>query len=317
MFKSLFLLSCVVGAVQAFFISPAALCSTSTRLYAEGGAPQYEKGKATVSKVEQLADASVMLHIDTKDKIDYEPGHVLALEIQGQPQDEDSHTYEDTKANGGWMRGPYTVSRATENSLDILLQVVGEKSKTFATAPLGTPLRFGGKFKVPILEGVDVDTTCKVVFISTGVGVGPCIGAIEKALSEETNSEFPPIQLLASYRTPIDIVLKEHLDELQDHHSEKFAWTPIISNQQGRLSSSEENLQLLAKSAAGVTDTHFHLIGNGQMVKEFQAGLKKAGVPDEKVTVEIYFNHKAEADADTVDRIAKVVKEVAAVYASS
>lgn len=39
------------------------------------------------------------------------------------------------------------------------------------------------------------------------------------------------------------------------------------------------------------------------MVGEFKAGLKKAGVPDEKFTVEMYFNHQAKADEDVVGRI--------------
>ena len=52
--------------------------------------------------------------------------------------------------------------------------------------------------------------------------------------------------------------------------------------------------------------------GRGQMVSEFKSGLQKAGVPDDKVTIEIYFNHKADVDTDVVDRIAAAVKETAA-----
>lgn len=319
MFKSLLLLSYTVGAINAFSVSPLLKQSitlrSSTRIYAADGAPQYEKSIATLAKVEEVGTASVMLHVETFDDIDYEPGHVLALEIEGRPQEEDSYTNEDTQANGGWMRGPYTISRANESSFDILLKVVGEKSKMFAASPPGTQVRFGGKFKVPILEGVDVDTTSKVVLISTGVGVGPCMGAIEKALAGD--GTFPPIHLFASFQSHDDVVSREYLDELQSLHSSKFGWTPIVSNEQGRLSSSEENLQSLLKAGAGLADTHFHLIGNGQMVQEFQAGLKNAGVPKDKVTVEMYFNHKAKVDEDTVDRIAKMVQEMAAMAASS
>ena len=50
--------------------------------------------------------------------------------------------------------------------------------------------------------------------------------------------------------------------------------------------------------------THFHLIGNGAMVNEWRAGLKGAGVPEDLVTTETYFNHKAEPDPAVVDRIA-------------
>merc|ERR1712151_406346 len=254
------------------------------------------------------------LHIDTSGPIDYDPGHVLALEIQ-QPDnlDEESKAYKDAKANGGWMRGPYTVSRATESSLDILIKVVGDKSKHFATSKPGTELKFGGKFKVPILKGISKESTKRIVLISTGVGVGPCIGAIEKALQQEEN-DFPPISLLASYRTDSEVVYKEHLDELQRKHPKSFSWKSIVTSKEGRLSASDDNLKLLQSNSDDgllLEETHYHLIGNGQLVQEFQAGLRKAGVPDDKVTVEMYFNHKAAKDMEAVDRISEAVTEMA------
>lgn len=262
-----------------------------------------------------------MLHIDTQDVVDYEPGHVLALEINAEDvsdleKDADSKTHKDAEENGGWMRGPYTVSRSTDKSLDILLKVVGEKSKRFASAEPGTPLQFGGKFHVPILEGVSVDTTKRVVFISTGVGIGPCVGAIEKAFEQE--SSFPPIDLIASYRTEEEIVYKDQLDKLQMEHPDKLSWKAVITSEQGRLSSSVNNLKALTETTypAGLDNTHYHLIGNAQMVSEFKAGLEKAGVPEGKVTVEMYFNHKAEQDAERVDRIAAAVLDTAAVSAA-
>ena len=44
--------------------------------------------------------------------------------------------------------------------------------------------------------------------------------------------------------------------------------------------------------------THFHLVGNGQFVAEFQKGLLDGGVAEERVTTEKYFNGKATPDAD-------------------
>jgi len=271
-----------------------------TRIFAEGGAPQYDKFNAILQQAEIVGEGSVMLHIDTGDIIiDYQPGHVLALEIQGE------NNAEDTLTNDGWMRGPYTVSRATDNSFDVLIKVVGDKSKRFASAEPGTCVKFGGKFKVPIVEGIQKDTVKRVVLISTGVGVGPCVGAIEQALED---SSFPPIELYASYRKSEEIAYGIHLDHLQEQYSERFAWKAIVSSEGGRLSASEENLQAIASPEGyEIHDTHYHLIGNAQMVKEFKAGLGKAGVPDEKVTVEMYFNHKAPVNDDVVDRIADAI----------
>lgn len=270
-------------------------------LYAEGGAPQYEKFDGILKNAEILSKGNVMLHLETDQTLDYEPGHVLALEIENERDflDENSKVAKDAKSNDGWMRGPYTVSRSTSNSMDILIKVVGEKSKRFASAKSGTPIKFGGKFKVPILKGIRGDTQ-KVVLISTGSGVGPCVGAIELALKDSTH---PEILLLSSFRKSDEVVYKEHLDKLHEEHSGKFSWKSIITSEEGRLSSSEDNL----KNIVSGSDTHYHLIGNGQMVKEFSAGLSKAGVPDDKITVEFYFNHKAEIDEEVIDRIAKVV----------
>ena len=40
---------------------------------------------------------------------------------------------------------------------------------------------------------------------------------------------------------------------------------------------------------------------------ESKAGLEQAGVKKDKVTVEMYFNHKAGVDQDAVDRISDAV----------
>ena len=56
--------------------------------------------------------------------------------------------------------------------------------------------------------------------------------------------------------------------------------------------------------------THFHLVGNGQMVKELKGGLLGGGVAEERVTTETYFNGKEEADADVVDHVAAAVRRL-------
>eukprot|EP00554_Chaetoceros_debilis_P010356 CAMPEP_0194109978 /NCGR_PEP_ID=MMETSP0150-20130528/9339_1 /TAXON_ID=122233 /ORGANISM="Chaetoceros debilis, Strain MM31A-1" /LENGTH=330 /DNA_ID=CAMNT_0038799039 /DNA_START=87 /DNA_END=1079 /DNA_ORIENTATION=+ len=307
-----------LSCATAFSVAPSCSRTTqtsSTRIFAEGGPPQYDKIDAVLREAEVVGEGCVMLHMDVKDKdtvtIDYEPGHVVALEIEEveSPSDDDdddsdsSKNSEDAKNNVGWMRGPYTVSRATADSLDILIKVVGDKSERFSNASPGTPLKFGGKFKVPILEGIQTEEVKNVVLLSTGVGVGPCIGAIEKALSEEYESNnFPPIKLIASYRKESEVAYTDHLNKLQDEHPKSFSWNSVVTSVDGRLSSSTENLEKFLNASS--SETHYHLIGNGQMVSEFKEGLAKAGVSDERVTVESYFNHKAAIDNERVDRIA-------------
>jgi len=315
--------------VQAFVISPPAAShilvvptalttatSTSTRIYAEGGAPQYEKYSATLSESTRLANYSYLLHITSNDElpIQYEPGHVLALEIGAgekndslfeNPFERTEKSQKDIDKNDGFMRGPYTVTRASSHSFDIMVKVVGEKSHRFALASPRTNVLFGGKFKVPIAEGIK-DGVKRVVLVSTGVGVGPCVGAIERLLDDDAN--IMDLQLLACYREEGDVVYADHLDDLKANHP-RFNWKAIVSQESGRLSASEENLQALVSSngTSLLEETHYHLIGNGGMVNEFKSGLEKAGVPKEQITLEMYFNHRAEVDIEAVDRIASIV----------
>jgi len=277
-------------------------------LYAE---PQYDKIDAVLESAEELGEGSVLLHVNTgESSVDYQPGHVIAFEMKAQNLTAlTGKTAEDAEKNDGFMRGPYTLSRATKNSFDILIRVVGEKSREFAAAKKGTPVRFGGKFKVPILEGIQKNDTQRVVLLSTGVGVGPCVGAIEEALKDES---FPPIHLVANYRTTSDVVYEKHLIDLATTNADRLKYIPFITSERGgRLSDNEENMEVIKSASLGLTDTHYHLIGNGQMVKEWQDGLKNAGVPKDKVTTEMYFNHKEPAREGVSEKIAKLMNEKA------
>merc|ERR1712232_390181 len=189
---------------------------------------------------------------------------------------------------------------------DVLIKVVGEKSKILSNADAGTPIRFGGKFHVPIIEGVEKEETKRVVFVSTGVGIGPCVGAVEEALKDKS---FPPIELFACYRNDDEIVYGKYLDELVSENPGRVSYRAIISSESGRLSANEKNLKALASNDFGPNDTHYHLIGNGQMVNEFKAGLEKAGIPKDKVTIEMYFNYKATPNEDAINRIASALSK--------
>jgi ferredoxin-NADP reductase len=293
---------------------PGPLSKFSTALHAEGGgAVQYDKRNAVLKEAEIVGEGTVILHIDRVEgdevPLEYEPGHVLALEIEGDPDAEDLNekTVKDMKNNNGWMRGPYTVTRCNGKSMDIVLKVVGAKSRAFATAEPGTPLKFGGKFHVPIAEGIAPNTE-RIVMLSTGVGVGPCVGAVEKLLSENFAGS---IDLFASFRQESEMIFADYLNVWSTAY-EGFRYKPIITSEVGRLSSSEENVGLVInEDICSLTETHYHLIGNGQMVKEWKAGLTKAGVPKERITIENYFNTFAEPSAEAIDRIASVVRDAA------
>jgi ferredoxin-NADP reductase len=334
---SVMVLGFTCGIVDAFVspIPPRASIATDASLmtlYAEGGPPPYSKQLGVLRDVQVVGNGSVLLHIQrsappNKDKaggddmeeglppppLEYGPGHVLALEIQGDPKapDVDEKTRRDMEQNDGWMRGPYTVTRCNPNdsSLDILIKVVGAKSKVLATSPPGTPVRFGGKFHIPIIQGI-APRTERIVMISTGVGVGPCVGAIEKLLSDKTFDGT--IDLFACYREEEDELFADYLNVWATAYKH-FRYHPIITSRIGRLSSSEVNVGLVVNdnNVCSLTETHYHLIGNGQMVSEWKAGLSKAGVPSERITVESYFNHQQAPSEEAIQTIATVIREAA------
>ena len=273
-------------------------------MMAEGGPPQYTKRSASVVSNTEVGKGSFLISVETEEPVDYEPGHVLALEIQD-PSDKEE-----------WMKGPYTVTRSTEKSFDVLYKVVGKKTETYSAAQIGDKLQFGGKFKVPILEGlVDTDNLDRVVGLSTGVGIGPLIGFAEQAL---LNTELSyRIDLYVAFRESEDVCCKDTLDALVTAYPDRFSWTPVISSIDGHFSTID-NLKVIRKQdapAAGAT--HYHMIGNGSMVNEWKAGLSEAGVPDTRVTLEMYFNHKEAPREDVVKQIAEVLKESSAMSMSA
>lgn len=313
--------------------------------------------------MEEVGTDNFLLHIKATTTsecaakaLDYQPGHVLALEIQPPPpppsddstisttttndtrfSERNEKTEKDLKANDGWLRGPYTVSRccstSNNNSLEILIKRVGYKSNVLATASANTPVKFGGKFKVPIADGIlnnleledpSTTTTQRVVMISTGVGIGPCVGAAEVLLGESEDRFDGPIELITSFRTTDEVAMKEDLEKLAKQHPTRFHWKPIITSQEGRLSDSADKLISLLKPPQveedtvlynSISNTHYHIIGNGQMVNEWKAGLEQAGVPAERVTVEAYFNHMGSARDEAVKNIATAV-ETSALHAA-
>lgn len=260
-------------------------------LRAAGGPPQYDKFDGALVANDIVGRGANLLRLEAANT--YAPGHVIALEI------------EDVAApSGEWLRGPYTVTRATSETFDIIVKVVGKKSEAFAAAPLGTTLRFGGRFHTPILDGVDPSAE-RVVAIATGTGAGPVLGFTELAMAKRSGLR---VDVFAGFRDDADVMCAAAIDDLKARHPDRLTWTDVVSagDPDGRVSGTAA-LRAVAAAAAAET-THYHLIGNGAMVNEWRAGLKDAGVDDDRVTTEIYFNHKAEPDADVVARIASALK---------
>ena len=101
---------------------------------------------------------------------------------------------------------------------------------------------------------------------------------------------------------------------------DRFSFTPVISTPMActavaasgadsRSSFEQGRVSRAVPSLLGEVSetTHFHLVGNGQFVVDFQQGLLAAGIDKGRVTTEKYFNGKAEADADVVQFLADAI----------
>jgi len=330
--------------------------SNNSRLFQE--APRYEKRGGVIRGSEPTGKGSYLLTVDADandgndDLLGYRAGHVLALEFRPPSASEsddagdvvvvdDDDTFamtektrRDLESNEGWMRGPYTVSfgyggvdddeDANVDGFKVLIKEVGYKSRVLAESKPGTPVRFGGKFKVPIAEGILSaasspleKATRRVVMVSSGVGIGPCVGAIEELLTHRPSPPIESIDLIASFRTREEISMDDAMERLleqEDDDREKniaVRWKPIVTSEEGRITANgpEALRDLLLASVGGdqfaspVAETHYHVIGNGRMVNEWKEGLASAGVPPSRITVEAYFDHSVPADPDAVSAI--------------
>lgn len=274
----------------------------STVLRAEGGgAPKYDKRPALVvsNEVSGRATKIITLKADDGEPVDYRAGHVLALEIRDPDAEEEK-----------WLPAPYTVTRcsAEDGTFDVLYRVVGRKTALYEAAAPGDALRFGGRYKVPVLDGIDREGLGRVVGISTGVGVGPLVGFAEEALADDPT--YPDVHLFVGFREAKDVCCVLALRALAAAHPDRFTWTVVLSDLNGHVSAGPNLLMMNGKTEGTAPgSTHYHLVGNGAMVNEWVQGLGEAGVPEGRVTHEIYFNHKAEPRAEVVEALANVFKE--------
>ena len=269
-------------------------------------APEIDWQDGVVVSNEAVAEskATRQLSIRATTPLEYKPGHILGLGF--------SH-------DGVDLKGPYTVTRSSDSQLDVVYRIIpdGRKTPLMASMEAGAAVRFGGKFGTPIEDGIALGVD-RVVGIATGAGLAPLVGYAERALR---NADGPRIELFGGFASLADVCCAKELDALAEAHPRKFSWTACISKP---MACTAVNLMTSvggARASGRVTrsvppllrttrDTHFHLIGNGAFVKEFKAGCLEAGVPEERVTTEIYFNGKAEPDPDVVSLVASGLRKL-------
>ena len=232
------------------------------------------------------------------------------------------------------------VSRSTsETTFDIIYRIIPDGRKTPLMAELqpGAAVRFGGRFGTPVEEGISPECN-HVIGVATGAGLGPLVGYAERALAAADGPER--VDLFCGFRDLQDVCGGAAVEALKQQYPDRFSFMPCISKPMACTAVGLAGLSSSPSSAfsgmssppppapgfaqgrvstavpgmlADLNDrTHFHLIGNGQFVVDFQAGLLAGGVAEERVTTEKYFNGKATPDETVVDYVAGAISVPAA-----
>lgn len=248
---------------------------------------------ARVIENRPVANGSMWIQLEATDELPaaFEPGHVLGL---GLAQDQ------------GYLRHAYTISRADPEArrFEHLYRVIpgGRMTPHLAVLSAGAPISFHGPFHTPIQTEVR-SSAKRIVLIATGTGIGPVFGYAEKALSE---GESRRMTLYAGFHVESDMCLTHELEALARKHP-NFAWHFTVSHPSavwhGSIGRVTESVPARIHGEE-LTDCHFHLVGNGEMVHVMRRALHLVGVTPDRVSIETYFNHYAQPPDGEVQRLA-------------
>jgi NAD(P)H-flavin reductase len=229
------------------------------------------------------------LQVPGTSSLDHEPGTVVGLNL---------------RQGSSVLRHAYTVSRCDPEArtLEFLYRVIpqGRMTPHLAALKPGADLEVLGRGGHPIAKEVDTQANA-LVLVSTGSGLGPLFGFSQKALSR---GESRPLSLFAGFRHAEDLCLTEELRSLAAKHPNFRVFfslsqaNPDWKGLRGRVTDS------MGPHLGPIARTHFHLIGNGDMVVELYEALRLVGLTEERVTSEIYFNYPEPLDRERVKTLA-------------
>jgi NAD(P)H-flavin reductase len=243
----------------------------------------------------EIARASRWLVVrpDDGEPLTYEPGNVLSLFVTAGHQT---------------FRHAYTVTHCdpAAHTFTLLYRVIPDGRMTPHLAELkpDDPVSFEGKYHQPIAKEISPDPRA-IIGISTGTGIGPLYGFAHRVLNDGLEV---PITLYAGFREEADLCLQAELDALASIFPH-FSWKASLSKPgptwrglKGRVT---ESVPPLLGDLKGL---HFHLVGNGSMLMDYYEALQRAGVPEERLTSETYFNWDARHDEATVKSMLALLK---------
>ena len=112
--------------------------------------------------------------------------------------------------------------------------------------------------------------------------------------------------LYAGFHVESDMCLIPELESLSNRHP-NFAWQFTVthpSTQWRGLTGRVTECVPAHIDIQKLETHHFHLVGNGEMVRLMRRALHRAGMPPERVSIETYFNHYAEPSDAEVQQLA-------------
>jgi NAD(P)H-flavin reductase len=249
---------------------------------------------ARVIENRQVADGSMWITLEATDGLPaaFEPGHVLGLGLK--------------LNDNSLMRHAYTVSRGEPSArrFEHLYRIVsgGRMSPRLAYLFSTDTIFFHGPFHTPIQQEIQPDAQ-RIALISTGAGIGPLFGYAQKALAE---GEARPMTLYAGFREESHTCLSAELDALARTHS-NFEWHFTLTQPSESWRGLTGRVTERVPERIGPQEletTHFHLVGNGEMVNLLEKALHGAGVSAGRVSIETYFNHYSVPPDAEVNRLA-------------
>ncbi len=236
---------------------------------------------------------TIRLRFDVVDDepFDFVPGQFVAIDMDS--------------TRDGYRRSPYCLLDGSEvgRIFDVLVRRVemGPVSIFLADLEIGDVISFRGPSGHSMLA---VDDHTELVMIATGVGVSPCYCLLRRLRAIGTQRK---VRLFWGLRLVADICLVPDLDAMVGAGWD-FGYSITLSS---TLSSPNDRWRGLrgrvTESVPPLLETlsnaHFYLVGNGEMIAELSQALQNLGVGREQIYEESFFNHRYHPDEGTVARI--------------
>ena len=196
--------------------------------------------------------------------------------------------------NGDDVRRSYSIcSCPIDETLTVAIKKIeGGAFSTYAneTLQVGDELEVmppHGSFHVPL----DPSIANSYVAFASGSGITPIMSIVETTLRTEPESEFT---LFYSNRKSSTIIFQEELDALKNRYMDRFSLYHILSKERqesdlfnGRIDSDKIRSYCSLFFRPESVD-HYFTCGPEEMMLSVQDELKKMGVPEQKIHLELF-----------------------------